>query len=170
MMLLRLDYWGWVMHICVGNLGRHWFRWWLVTYAASSHYLNQCWNVVNWTLGNKRQWNFNRNTYIFIQENSFEDVVWKMVAISSQPQCVNHRCVLFFQVCKPKRNGRSLRIVHLDPQAGVAIVHLKRVATIMSSSPVWTSTTSYYQVWFSGMVQDCDISIAKVLEILLSCT
>ena len=29
----------------------------------------------------KRQWNFNRNQYIFIQENTFEHIVWKMVAI-----------------------------------------------------------------------------------------
>ena len=28
----------------------------------------------------KRQWNLNRNLYIFIQENAFENVVWKMVA------------------------------------------------------------------------------------------
>ena len=33
-----------------------------------SHYLNQCWNIVNWTLGNTFQWNFYRNQYIFIQE------------------------------------------------------------------------------------------------------
>ena len=39
------------------------------------------------SFGNKLQWNHNRNWYIFIQEN----VVWKMVAILSRPQCVNHR-------------------------------------------------------------------------------
>ena len=27
--------------------------------------------------------------YLFIQENAFENVVWKMVAILSGPQCVN---------------------------------------------------------------------------------
>ena len=40
-----------------------------------------CWNIVNWTSSNKRQWNVNRNSYIFIPENPFENVVWKMVAI-----------------------------------------------------------------------------------------
>ena len=54
-----------------------------------SHYLNQCWFIVNWTLTNKLQWNFNRNSSIFIQENGIENVVWKMVAILSCPQCVN---------------------------------------------------------------------------------
>ena len=48
---------------------------------APSHYLNQCWNVVNWTLGNKLQWNFNRNSNIFIQENAFENVVCEMASI-----------------------------------------------------------------------------------------
>ena len=33
--------------------------------------------------------NFNRKSYIFIQENAIENVVWKMAAILSLPQCVN---------------------------------------------------------------------------------
>ena len=33
--------------------------------------------IVNWTLANKLQWKFNRNSYICIQENAFENVVWK---------------------------------------------------------------------------------------------
>ena len=55
---------------------------------APSHYLNQCWNIVNWTLRNKLQWNPNRNLYIFVQENALENVVWEMAAILSRPQCV----------------------------------------------------------------------------------
>ena len=53
-----------------------------------SHYLNLCWNIVNCTLRNKLQWNLNRNSYIFIQENAFENVVWKEAAILFWPQCV----------------------------------------------------------------------------------
>ena len=68
---------------------QHCFRQWLVAWPAPSHYLNQCWDVVNWTLRNKLQWNFHRNSYLFIQENAFENVVWKMTAIFSRPQCVN---------------------------------------------------------------------------------
>ena len=41
---------------------------WLVAWSAPSHYLNQCWNIVNWTLRNKLQWNFNRSSNIVIQE------------------------------------------------------------------------------------------------------
>ena len=83
-----LTHWGRVTHICVSKLTIFSSDKWLVTWPAPSHYLNQCWNIVNWTLGNKLQWNLNRNLFIFIQENAFENVVWKMAAILSGPQCV----------------------------------------------------------------------------------
>ena len=38
---------------------------------------------------NKLQWNFNRNSNIFIQENALENVVCEMAPILSWPQCVN---------------------------------------------------------------------------------
>ena len=79
-----LTHCGRVTHICVSkptsigsdnglSPGRRW--------PAPSHYLNQCWNIVNWTIGNKPQWNLKRNSYIFTEENAFENVVWKMAAI-----------------------------------------------------------------------------------------
>ena len=40
--------------------------------------------IVNWNLRNKFQWNINQNPYIIIQENPFENVVWKMAAILSR--------------------------------------------------------------------------------------
>ena len=58
-------------------------------WSAPSHYLNQCWNIGNWTARNKIQWNFNWNSNIFIQENAFQSIVWEMVAIFSRPQYVN---------------------------------------------------------------------------------
>ena len=60
-----------------------------MAWTVPSHFLNQCWNIVNWTLGNKLQWNFNRNSSIFIQEKAVENVVCKMVSILSWLQCVN---------------------------------------------------------------------------------
>ena len=51
---------------------------------SPSHYLNQCWLIVNWTLRNKLQWNSSRNTKFFIHENAFENVVCEMVAILSR--------------------------------------------------------------------------------------
>ena len=40
---------------------------------------------------NKLQINVNRNSYIFIKKNPFENVVWKMAAIWSRPQGFNER-------------------------------------------------------------------------------
>ena len=48
---------------------------------APSRNLNQCWNTVNSNLRNKLQWNLERNSYIFIHENVFENVVCEMAAI-----------------------------------------------------------------------------------------
>ena len=32
--------------------------------CVPSHYLNQCWHIVNWTIRNKIQWNIDRNSII----------------------------------------------------------------------------------------------------------
>ena len=56
---------------------------------APSHYLNQCWNIVNWTPRDKLQWKLNRNSNIVIHENLIESIVCEMAAILSRPQCVN---------------------------------------------------------------------------------
>ena len=78
-------------HICVGKL----------TIIGSDNGLSpeRCQGII-WTnagilligtlaLRNKLQWNFNRNSNIFIQENAFESVVCETAAILSLPQCVN---------------------------------------------------------------------------------
>ena len=83
---------------------------------APSHYLNQCWNVVNWTIGNKLQLNLRRKSYIFIQENAFENAVWKLAAILSRPQCVNTHWRSLDSYCSTVHysinpsSGRYLRI------------------------------------------------------------
>ena len=58
-------------------------------WSAPSHYLNQCWNIVNSNLRNKLQWNPRRNSFIFILENTFENGVCEMASIRSRPQWVN---------------------------------------------------------------------------------
>ena len=55
----------------------NWFRLWLVGWSALSHYLNQCWNIVNCAPRNQLQW-----------RKSLSNVLWKMATILSQPQCV----------------------------------------------------------------------------------
>ena len=84
-------HWGRVTHICVRKLiiicSEN------VVWSATSHHLNQWWNIINWILGNKLQWNPCRNLFISTQLtlNVFENTFWKMVAILSQPQYVKTR-------------------------------------------------------------------------------
>ena len=56
-------------------LSASYMRQWTGPSLVQVNYLNQCWLIVNWTLGNKFQWNLNRNYIIFIQEKPFENVV-----------------------------------------------------------------------------------------------
>ena len=46
----------------------------VVACMARSHYLNQSWIIINWTIGNTLQWNSNQNTKFFIQENASENI------------------------------------------------------------------------------------------------
>ena len=52
------------------------------------HYLNQYWNIVTGALGNKFQWISSQIITLFIEENAFKDVVWKMAAILPWPRYV----------------------------------------------------------------------------------
>ena len=61
---------------------QHCFRYWFVAYSAPSHYLNQCWVIVNWTLRNKLQLNIDQNTKLFIHKNASENIVCEKAAIS----------------------------------------------------------------------------------------
>ena len=65
-----------------------------------SHSLNQCYVVVNWTLRNKHQWNFNQIIKLFIHENASENIVCKMAAIfprgrwyakAASPHCKDYK-------------------------------------------------------------------------------
>ena len=75
-------------HICVIEL----------TIIGSDDGLSPGWSqAMIWTNGGilrietlETDLNLNRNSYIFIQENAFEIVVWKMAAILSRPQFVNN--------------------------------------------------------------------------------
>ena len=69
-------------NICVSGSGQHWFRQWLVTYSAPSHYLNQCWVIINWILRNKLQRNFNQS-----MKFSFTSMHLKMSPATWRPFC-----------------------------------------------------------------------------------
>ena len=90
---------------------------------APSHYLNQCWNIVIWTLRNKLQRNFNWNLYIFIQENAFEHVVCEMAFILSRPQCVNQSWAR--SMVSPGHNGlTSVMIVNISPKQILYVINV----------------------------------------------
>ena len=65
-----------VTHICF-KLGHQWLRKWHVFCLVSSHSLNQCWLIVNWTHRNKIQWTFDPNTNIFFEEKGFKMLLTK---------------------------------------------------------------------------------------------
>ena len=72
-LIMLLTHWSQVTHMRI--IKHHWSRHWLVAWTAPSHFMKQCWNIVNWTLINKFQWH-NRNSLIFIQEKkTLENVV-----------------------------------------------------------------------------------------------
>ena len=72
-----LFYFPLVPYICVGELpGSALIRVMVSRLFVPSHYLNQCWLIINWTIGNKIQWNCNWNSNTFIEDHSrFENVV-----------------------------------------------------------------------------------------------
>ena len=51
------------------------------SFLVPSHYLNQCWCIMNQTLENKIKWNLNQNINIFIHKHAFENITCKMTAI-----------------------------------------------------------------------------------------
>ena len=83
----------------------HWFRQWPVAFPTPSHYLNQCWNIGNWTLRNKLQWNTNQNSCIFIQENAYENVMSSGKWWSS---CLD------LNALRPSHSGTGLNCVSMD--------------------------------------------------------
>ena len=100
-----------------------------------SHYLNQCWNVVNSNCRNKLQWNLKQNSYIFTQENAFENVVCEMSDILSQPQCVNARyyramMMQFIDIGNGLRMITSSLVPQVSLSHGFHLTHWGRVTHI----------------------------------------
>ena len=89
-----------VPHIWVSESSQYWFSQCLVAYFAPSHYLNQCWFHVNWSPGNKCQWNSKRNFIIFIQEN-----VTKFVACQDFVQGEMSKTNTYWTVSQSSKTG-----------------------------------------------------------------
>ena len=114
------SHWGRVTHICVVELGHHWFRQWLVACSAPSHYLNQCRNIVNCTFRNKLQWNFNQNSNIFIKKLHLKtsSAKWRLFCL-----CLNE---LIWYCFDPMHHGTryKINICQIDVQLTVFEVRL----------------------------------------------
>ena len=120
-----------VPHICVNESDKNWFGWWLVVYSAPSHYLNRCWDIVNWTLRHKLQWKCNQNTIVFTHENAFENIVCEMAAIFCRGRWAKKRFPLKSVLGKRSRHPRCMR----NPQFCVS-----------GNRPIQDIITMYYQL------------------------
>ena len=88
----QLTHWGRVTHICVGKL---------TIIGSDNGLLPERRQDIIWTnaeilligpLGTNFSEILNRNSNIFIEENTFENVVCEMLFISSRPPCVKIAC------------------------------------------------------------------------------
>ena len=66
----------------------------LVAWTAPSHYQNQCWNIVNWTLRN----NFSE-ILIGIQTSSFKKMHLKMSSAKWRPFCLGLNKLTYCNLC-----------------------------------------------------------------------
>ena len=68
-----------------------------VAFSAPSHYPNQYWYIVNWTLGNKLKWNINWKFKHFHSRKCIS----KMLSAKWQPSClglnVSRKCFWIYQ-------------------------------------------------------------------------
>ena len=138
-----------VSHICVKESGIYWFRQWLVAYSAPSHYLNQCLIIVNWTLRNKLQWNFNQNTKLFIHENTSENIVCEMAAILSSGGWVKKPVIVLqlkLILTMPQWTlGVSLTVLWATVLRATALVIRRIIAMLLRLGPVYTEKKQWYR-------------------------
>ena len=93
--ITKLIDWGRVTQIFVSN--HHLFKW-LVAWSTASNYLNQCWNIVNWTHRNTFRWNTNHIFSFKKTHLKMRNDVCEITDILSRPQCVNTDFNGFFLV------------------------------------------------------------------------
>ena len=121
--------------------------------------------MVNWTLRNKLQWKFNRNSKIFIHENAIENVVCEMAAILSQPQCVKTLCAETWILQENKVN-----IMTADALASCITWSSAAMVSTMWDKGILIFLDDGFQPHVDGIGQDCSISSVLAMEILQSCT
>ena len=124
---------------------------------------------------NKLQWNVNQNSYSFIQESPFENVVWKIAAILSRPPCViEHpltlvrQWLLGFTIIKDK----NMFNIHIRYQTSDWWFPAQRASNVESVAiMIWLQGTLIMRklveiqpVWFQrGIPQGCLLLSAILL-------
>ena len=71
-------------------------------WSEPSHDLNQCCNIVDRTLRNKRQWNLNRNSHIFVQEMPLKKSFAKWRSFCLGPNLLGQKLL------NPQYNSRDI--------------------------------------------------------------
>ena len=93
--------------------------------SAPSHYLNQCWIIVNWTRKNKLLWNFNQNAKLSIHENASENIVCKMAPILLRESWVKMHFGGIFYIAQTSRFGSfTIQCIIMSLQTDMEICHL----------------------------------------------
>ena len=79
-------------------------------WSVPSHCLNQCWNIVHWTLRNKRQWHFNRNSMF-----SFKEMYLKTSSGKWRLFCSGLQCTLTSELSlrRSSRHRNTYDLIHL---------------------------------------------------------
>ena len=125
-----------------------------IAYSALSHSLDQWWAIVNWTLRNKLQWNFDQNKKVFNRENPYQTIICEMTAILSRGRWVNSL----------ERAWASITIEGASmsqcPDACVPCVVIRA-----RSYPTKYWVMLLLPVFFRGCVANMDLSRARCVEL-----
>ena len=136
-------------------------------YSARSHHLNQCWNIINWTISDN--FHSNQNTTVFIHENTFEHVVRKMLANLSRPQpplsCISDNKVIVVSILVVTDKTTLYHISYTMTSSNGNIFrvtgHLCGNSPVPSEFPTQRPVTRSFDVYFdlrpnNGWVNKCE--------------
>ena len=133
-------HWGYEWYTCVNEIGHYWFRKWLATCSAPSHYLNQCCIIVNWTLRSKLQRNFIQFHY-----NDFNSRYAFEADILCSPECVNK------VIAKEVHNEMFLCYCQADPLIMITLYIFLPHWHIMGHWLIFGSNYKLF-IWHSSVI------------------
>ena len=101
------------LHVSVGESNQHWFKWWLVAYSSPTHYLEQCWVLVNWTIRNELPGVLIKMQYASFTKMHLKNIVWEMVVILPRDRWVKISCHDWIVMPLKKRFRHVLYLIQL---------------------------------------------------------